>query len=324
MKKNDKVLLVDGLNTFLRSFAMVKQLNPQGHHVGGLVGFLKSLSHMVRVVQPSRVICIFDGRGSSTNRKNLDPEYKANRKIAKITQWEIFNSLEEEKESITNQLGRLHNYLELIPVHTLQIDKLEADDVIAALSKKLSAAGKKVVIASSDRDFIQLIDSNITVYSPIKKKFYTPEKVLEEYGITPKNFIYMKCLLGDTSDNIRGVKGVGPKTIEKQFPELAEDEEFTLEKIYTKASSMMSESKKAYAKIVYDWDRIELNYKLMSLHEIELGQYEQDIVANTLSSPIPKMNTFIFKTYLNEDGINDITRDTQTWLHTFGYLSKIK
>ena len=134
----------------------------------------------------------------------------------------------------------------------------------------------------------------------------------------------MKCLLGDTSDNIRGVKGVGPKTIEKQFPELAEDEEFTLEKIYTKASSMMSESKKAYAKIVYDWDRIELNYKLMSLHEIELGQYEQDIVANTLSSPIPKMNTFIFKTYLNEDGINDITRDTQTWLHTFGYLSKIK
>ncbi len=73
-KLNDHVLIVDSMNTFIRSFAMLQSMNPQGHHTGGLVGFLRSLGFLMRTIDPTRIICVFDGQASSASRKNINSD----------------------------------------------------------------------------------------------------------------------------------------------------------------------------------------------------------------------------------------------------------
>ena len=96
LQLNSRVLLVDSMNTFLRSFAMINMVNPQGNHIGGLVGFLKSLGYAIKLIKPTRVVLVFDGQGNITNRRNTYAEYKANRQIKRVTNFQVFSSLEEE------------------------------------------------------------------------------------------------------------------------------------------------------------------------------------------------------------------------------------
>ncbi len=95
LHKNSKVLIVDSLNTFLRSFVAIHHLNPQGNHIGGLTGFLKSIGAVIRQLEPTRVILVFDGVGGSTNKRYLYPEYKTNRHITKISNWDAFDTKRE-------------------------------------------------------------------------------------------------------------------------------------------------------------------------------------------------------------------------------------
>ena len=108
---HERVLLIDGLNLFFRNFAMMKMVNQDGAHVGGLGGFLRSLNYLVNQLQPTSVYVVFDGAGSSINRKNLLPEYKSGRNLVRITNWDVFDSLEEEHDSKVNQTVRLIHYL---------------------------------------------------------------------------------------------------------------------------------------------------------------------------------------------------------------------
>ena len=90
------------MNTFLRSFSIIQHLNPNGHHVGGLVGYLKSVGYAIRLYQPTRVVLVFDGQGNSTNKQYLYPDYKANRSTTKVNNWKIFSDKAEESESMAN------------------------------------------------------------------------------------------------------------------------------------------------------------------------------------------------------------------------------
>ena len=143
---NDHILLLDGMNTLIRSFALIKSMNPTGSHVGGLVGFLRSLGYVSRIIDPTRVIVVWDGKGGSANRKNIDPNYKAQRATAKITHWGLYDTREQEQEALIGQLYRAQDYLECLPVNQLVLEKLEADDIMAYLAKRASSAGKKVTI----------------------------------------------------------------------------------------------------------------------------------------------------------------------------------
>ncbi len=207
---DSRVLLIDGLNTFLRAFAAIGWVNKDLSHIGGLTGFLRSLGYVIKLVRPTRVIVVFDGQGSSTNKRYIYPEYKANRGLTRVTTWDSFESQQEESDSITEQLVRLISYLKTLPVDMISIDKIEADDVIGYISQKLTG---EVTIMSSDRDYLQLVSDKVTVYSPTKKKFYDHDLVLTEYGVSPNNFLTQKILLGDSGDNIPGVKGLGSKTM---------------------------------------------------------------------------------------------------------------
>ncbi|NDD86526.1 MAG: hypothetical protein EBZ45_02240, partial [Actinobacteria bacterium] len=214
---DSRVLLIDGLNTFLRAFAAIGWVNKDLSHIGGLTGFLRSLGYVIKLVRPTRVIVVFDGQGSSTNKRYIYPDYKANRGLTRVTNWDSFESQQEESDAITEQLVRLIFYLKTLPVDLISIDKIEADDVIGYISQRLTG---EVTIMSSDRDYLQLVSDKVTVYSPTKKKFYDHDLVLTEFGVSPNNFLTQKILLGDSGDNVPGVKGLGSKTMLKHFPEL--------------------------------------------------------------------------------------------------------
>ena len=173
---DDDILILDGLNTLIRGFSANRTITADGVHVGGLQGFLKSLGSMVRKFSPTRVLVVWDGIGGAQNRKNIDEHYKANRAHTSVIHYDLYEDKKAESDSIQDQADRLLDYLACLPVSYIKIDKLEADDVIAYVSKLYSKAGRQVTIVSSDRDFLQLIDKHIRVYSPIKKILYDHEE----------------------------------------------------------------------------------------------------------------------------------------------------
>ena len=318
---NSRVLLIDSMNTFLRSFAMIPAINPQGNHVGGLVGFLKSLGYVIKLIRPTRVILVFDGQGNITNRRNTYAEYKANRQIKRITNFKVFSTLEEESDSISTQMLRLLDYLKCLPVNISIIDKIEADDTIAYLSQKLK---DDVIIYSADQDFLQLVNKRITVYSPIKKKFYRPNDVFEQYGIHPYNFITMKCLMGDKSDNLPGVKGLGPKKLMKYFPEIAGEKLFTLQEAYQKATDKVEEHG-IYGNVHLFKSQLEINYELMSLDNIQLLEHDQKELDELIDSPPYNLNKKRFFEMYEKDLLGRGIPNTEFWLaEVFSYLQNYK
>jgi DNA polymerase-1 len=322
-KLNDHVLVIDSMNTFIRSFAMLQSMNPKGHHTGGLVGFLRSLGFLMRTIDPTRIICVFDGQASSASRKNINSDYKANRNIKRITNWELFDDKEDEYASMTMQMHRLVEYLQCLPITLISIDKVEADDTISYLAQKFGANNKKVTIVSSDKDFLQIVDENIEVYSPIKKKTYGKKEVQEELGLLPENYLIMKALLGDNSDNLTGIKGLGPKTLLKEFPGLVKDPLFDLIDIH-KICNEKLQTKKIFAQILYDFNKVKTNYELMNLLEPRLGDYEIVLILDKIKEPTPSLQTVTFLNMLEADKIEALNKNVEGWLEIFRPLSTYK
>ena len=185
---NDHILIVDAMNTLIRSFSLLKAMNPSGAHIGGLVGFLRSLGYVTRIFDPTRVIVVWDGKGGSGNRKNIDPNYKAQRATSRITHWGLYDTREQEQEALIGQLFRTQDYLDCLPMQQMIVEKLEADDIMAYVAKRASDAGKKVTIVSSDKDFLQLVNENIEVYAPVKKKTFTVDNKFQVLKVLPKNY----------------------------------------------------------------------------------------------------------------------------------------
>lgn len=319
LHKNSNVLIVDSLNTFLRSFVAIHHINPAGNHVGGLGGFLKSVGAVIKQLQPTRVILVFDGVGGSTNKRYLYPEYKANRHITKISNWDAFDNQEEESESITNQILRLVAYLKCLPVDLIAIDKIEADDVIGYLATRLP---EKVTILSTDQDYLQLVSDKISVYSPVKKVIYNPERVVKEYGITPQNFLVGKVILGDKGDNVPGVKGIGAKTLIKLFPQLGEEERFRLVVLLEHAKQNITKSKH-YGDILNFSHQLAINDKLMNLHSPNIPQEDKVLIDELLHNPNNGYDPTKFVKLYNEDLMGKTLLSPQIWLgETFAKLTQ--
>ena len=323
---NDHILIVDAMNTLIRSFSLLKAMNPSGAHIGGLVGFLRSLGYVTRIFDPTRVLIVWDGKGGSSNRKNIDPNYKAQRATSRITHWGLYDNKEEETEALIGQLFRTQDYLECLPLQQIVIEKLEADDIIAYLAKRASNAGKKVTIVSSDKDFYQLIDKNIEVYAPVKKKTFTMNNIKEEIGVLPQNYNIVKALLGDNSDNIPGVKGLGIKTILSEWKSFTYDKNASLQDIYDHCETQLDQEKpkKIFAKILHNWNRVMTNFELMDLHHSTLDEKEVKYVEDIFKSDIPDLQTGVFLSLLDQDKIEGITKNTEGWLENFRGLTTVK
>ena len=322
---NDHILVIDAMNMLIRSFSLLKAMNPSGTHIGGLVGFLRSLGYVTRIFDPTRVVVVWDGKGGSGNRQNIDPNYKAQRATARITHWGLYDTREQEQEALIGQLFRTKDYLECLPLHQIVMEKLEADDIIAYLAKNASASNKKVTIVSSDKDFFQLIDKNIEIYAPVKKKTFTFDNALEEIKVLPQNYNIVKALLGDNSDNLPGVKGLGIKTILSEWKSFTYDPLASINDVWDHCETQMDgeKPKKIFAKIIHNWERVLKNYELMNLHDSVLDNSEKNTILDIIKSPVPDLQTGAFLRLLDQDKIEGVTKNTEGWLENFRGLTTV-
>jgi DNA polymerase-1 len=311
--KSERILLIDGLNLFFRNFAMMNMVNPDGVHIGGLGGFFRSLGALVRQIDPTQVYVVFDGAGSANNRKNIIPEYKSGRDLQRITNWDAFDDLEDEHDAKVDQMVRIIQYLKTLPVKTCSIDKVEADDIIAYFSKVIPKDPlDKVFIVSSDKDFIQLVNENVIVYRPMEKEYYTEQTVIDKYKMSPKNFILHKTLLGDNSDKIKGVKGLGEKGLYKKFPELMK-RDMNLEDIYKICESKFKDHV-VYARVIQNYDELEKNYKVMDLDNPMLDVNEKKYLDEVVKSEIPQYIPEQFVAMYNQDKLGGMIRNVDFWV----------
>lgn len=320
----DSILIIDGLNTFLRAFTMINHINPNGHHIGGLTGFLKSIGYAIKMLNPTKVVIVFDGVGGSNARRNLYPEYKANRHVNRMTNYSIFSSKEEETESINNQMARLIQYLKCLPVTVISIDGLEADDIIGYLANKFQVYNEttNVTIMSADKDFLQLISDKVQVYSPIKKKVYKPKDVLEEFGVSCYNFLNYKILMGDQSDNVPGISGLGPVKLLKLFPELISENKVELDDIIESSANKIDENK-LYLSVVERRHQLEINKRLMSLDGGFLSPDNKQLVKDAFNNSY-ELNKYLFHQIYVNDKLGESIPNVDNWLtEVFGYVNSL-
>jgi len=310
---SQRILMIDGLNLFFRNFAMLNMVNPDGVHIGGLGGFFRSLGALIRQIQPTSVYVVFDGAGSANARKNLLPEYKSGRDLQRITNWDAFDNLEDEHDAKVDQIVRIVQYLKTLPVKTIGIPKVEADDVIAYLGTILPKKKEdKVFIVSSDKDFLQLVNENVIVYRPMEKEYYTDQTIKEKYNMPAPNFILYKTLLGDNSDKVKGVKGLGEKGLLKKFPELAE-REMTLDDIYNICEQKFKDHV-VYARVIQHIDELEKNYKIMDLSNPMLDENDKKYLSQVIKTNEYDYLPEQFVAFYNEDKLGGMIRNVEFWV----------
>lgn len=291
MTFNSRVLLIDGMNTFMRNFCAIPTMDEGGHHIGGTAGFLRSIGYTIRTLKPSRVIIAFDGLGGSQRRRKIFPNYKAHRKpFVRLNRPGDFKSEEQEQENMKFQLTSLMAILATMPLTTIVQENIEADDIIGYLAKHIESIGGTSIIYSSDKDFLQLANDQIIIYSPIRKKTYTADLIAEEYLTHPNNFVFYRALLGDKSDNINGIMGAGEKTLHKYLPEFKDPDSNINYKFVVDKFKDVKKIPKVIEKIIAQEDLIKRNMKLMNLSEQQISDTTKLKILAAFRSELRKLN----------------------------------
>jgi DNA polymerase-1 len=260
----NRVVVIDALNMFIRNYIVNGMISSNGNPIGGAVGFLNSLKKVMRESKPDQVVICWDGAGGSQKRRETVKEYKQGRKPIRKNYEVEGMSVQSQKENMVWQQQILMEMLNEMPIMQLVLDRVEADDIIAMITQSPRYKGWQKVIVSSDKDFLQLLDGETVLYRPIQKKAWTKQTVIDEYGISPENFVIARAIAGDKSDNLAGIQGAGLKTISKRLSFLCEDKMHTLDTVYDHCTNIDSKLK-FFERIVEGWDTVETNYKVMNL-----------------------------------------------------------
>ena len=203
----EKIVVVDGHNLLFRMYYGIPAsiLNREGREIKGLVGFLGSLKKLAEQFDPCALAVVFDSETSWAGNLAIDSHYKANRRdYADVP----------EGENPFAQLPLIKKALDYLDIPHREAEGVEADDFIAYLVAREGAAGRACTVVSTDSDFIQLVDGRTTLYVPRGKNsvLFDCRRVRERFQIAPGEYVLYKALVGDKSDNIEGVRGIGPKT----------------------------------------------------------------------------------------------------------------
>ena len=205
MKK--RMMLIDGSSLIHRAFYALPLLtNKDGIYTNGVYGFLTMFNRLMEEYDPDYLAVAFDRSGPTFRHKDYEA-YKANRS--------------KTPSELASQFGILKDLLQSMRVTTLDLSEYEADDICGTLAEEAKKQGMEVFLVTGDKDYFQLVDEDVTVLLTRKgiseTERFTPEKINEDYGIEPKQFIEVKGLMGDSSDNIPGVPGIGEKGLYNIF-----------------------------------------------------------------------------------------------------------
>lgn len=215
----EEVYLVDGSAYIYRAYHAVAPLsNAEGMPTHAVFGFLNILRRLLKEKQPKYLAVAFDMRGK-VFRHDIYPEYKANRPSM--------------PDDLAVQIPYIKELVRAMNIPCFEIEGLEADDIIAAAVRVLSGQGQKVIVVSGDKDLLQLVDDSVVMWDPMKDKVMDGAAVEEKYHVKPAQLLDCYALMGDSSDNVPGVPGVGLKTAEKLI-----NQHGTLEGVYEALGDM--------------------------------------------------------------------------------------
>ena len=316
-----KVLLIDLMNMFVRNFSAVRLTNDNGEHVGGAFGTLNSLQSQIKKHNPDIVSVVWEGKGSSERRRRTLKEYKEGRKFRGLNRHFEY-SQEDETVSFARQLQLLKECLDLLPVYQPAVQYLEADDQIAYSCRNFFKNEAKVIV-STDRDFFQLVDSNTTIYRPVKTKenpkgetidlSYMVEKEL----VFPPNYALLKAIVGDKSDNITGISGVGEKSAKRDFPLLSVNEDMGVDDILEYANSQKNSK---YQKYIDNEELLRLNYKIVQLLDIEVNMQSIVALEKSYENKDLKFNPYQLRLKLMSEDISPTNIDN--WVSSYMSVSR--
>lgn len=248
----DELYLVDGSGFIFRAyFAMAygrsgpTMTNPDGVPVSAVFGFVNMLLKMLNDYHAPYIAVIFDAARANF-RNEIYPEYKANR--------------DETPEDLIPQFPLVRAATEAFDIPAIELEGYEADDLIAAYAKLAKAQGKKVVIVSSDKDLMQLVDEDVRMLDPMKGKFIGPDEVVEKFGVTPDKVVDVQSLAGDSTDNVPGVPGIGIKTAAQLINEYG-----SLEELLTRAEEIKQPKRREA--LIENAEMARISQKLVKLDE---------------------------------------------------------
>jgi len=258
------ILLIDAYNVFAKNYIVNPSLSSNGEPIGGSTGFIKSLSVLADTHRPSEIIVCWEG-GGSKRRRTMLPTYKAGRKPLRLNRSELYKKDLDSPENFMWQVQLAIRLLEQLPIKQVYVDDCEADDLIGWFCRyRLKNDGRQIVICSADQDMHQLLGPGVIQYN--SKKTITHDDVVAKFGISAENFVTARAFIGDKSDRIDGIRGVGFKTIARKFPQLAADAFVSVDDILTECKLRNSQKKmKLYESILAQPDVPKLNWRLMYL-----------------------------------------------------------
>ena len=273
-----RTLVVDSSYLLQRSYHGAKDTyTPKFGHIGGLYQFLTTVRMLIKAHMINKVVLAWDGEGGGIYRHRIDSTYKENRKTKEwhkrieMTGAEIRREKEKE-QSILKQRMRIQQYAQELFMHQIEIDDVEADDLIAAYC--LTRNNKEeIFVYSNDRDFAQLLDLNITIIFPNISVPVTKDNYMMHFNHHYSNALVLKIICGDTSDNVQGIEGMGEKTLLEHFPEL-KYKHFTVREICKRAYDINQERVKnkkkplkALENLLNNVERLKTNFQLVNLRD---------------------------------------------------------
>jgi len=305
--KTQRILLIDQLNLFFRSYIANPTLSLNGQPIGGLIGSVKSLQKICRETKPDKIVICWDGEGGSKKRKLMKKDYKAGRKPLRLNR-DIRNLTEsEEKSNKIWQLQRIVEYYNCMPVIQLIFSGIEADDIIAYVANMPEYKNDEKIIISSDKDFFQLLTNKTILYRPIQKQILNRNSIVEKFSIHPKNFAVARAMAGDRSDNLEGIGGAGLKKISKRFPFLLEEKSATITDIVEYSKQQLQENNlKVYQNVVDKRDILERNYQMMQLYTPSLNINAKKTIRDVMENADITFNKTGVVKMMSEDGFNEL------------------
>lgn len=274
-----RTLLIDGQWNLKRNFYKRRDLKTStGHLCGGSFGFIDSLRAVSQKVLPDRIVVMWDGFHSGKFRYEIYPPYKANRN----KDWEktdkavatdgLYNPQDLERVEFLKQKIQIQNYLDELYIRQVEVDFIEADDLIAQYILRSENDDEEIIIYSRDKDYLQLISDKVSIVTSDSAFMLNKREYESKNGHTIDNELLFKCFEGDSSDKIEGVKGINRETLIKYFPNIAKEKYLYSRLVEESLEAKKTKKLKIYDKIIDAQNILYRNARLMNLKKPFLNE----------------------------------------------------